>query len=56
MKIPLIDLKAGYLSLKDEIDTSVTSVLSSGNYILGLMCRHLKKRLRSTAALSLLLA
>ncbi|HWT26711.1 MAG TPA: DegT/DnrJ/EryC1/StrS family aminotransferase [Mobilitalea sp.] len=35
MKIPLIDLKAGYLSLKDEIDASITSVLSGGNYILG---------------------
>jgi dTDP-4-amino-4,6-dideoxygalactose transaminase len=35
MKIPLIDLKAGYLSLKDEINTSITGVLSSGNYILG---------------------
>lgn len=35
MKIPLIDLKAGYLSLKDEIDTAITNVLSSGNYILG---------------------
>lgn len=35
MKIPLIDSKAGYLSLKDEIDTAVTSVLSSGTYILG---------------------
>jgi dTDP-4-amino-4,6-dideoxygalactose transaminase len=35
MKIPLTDLKAQYLSLKDEINTAVTSVLSSGSYILG---------------------
>lgn len=35
MKLPLIDLKAGYLSLKDEINESVTNVLSGGSYILG---------------------
>ncbi len=35
MKIPLTDLKAQYLSLQDEINTAVTNVLSSGNYILG---------------------
>lgn len=45
MKIPLIDLKAGYLSLKDEIDTSVTSVLSSGNYILGPNVQALEKEI-----------
>lgn len=45
MKIPLIDLKAGYLSLKDEIDASVTSVLSSGNYILGPNVQALEKEI-----------
>lgn len=35
MKIPLTDLTAQYLSLKDEINTAVISVLSSGSYILG---------------------
>lgn len=45
MKIPLIDLKAGYLSLKDEIDSSVTSVLSSGNYILGPNVQALEKEI-----------
>lgn len=45
MKIPLIDLKAGYLSLKDEIDTSVTNVLSSGNYILGPNVQALEKEI-----------
>jgi dTDP-4-amino-4,6-dideoxygalactose transaminase len=33
--IPLIDLKAQYLSLQDEINKAVTDVLSEGNYILG---------------------
>ena len=45
MKIPLIDSKAGYLSLKDEIDTSVTNVLSSGNYILGPNVQALEKEI-----------
>ena len=45
MKIPLIDLRAGYLSLKDEIDESVTSVLSSGNYILGPNVQSLEKEI-----------
>ncbi|MEW5898908.1 MAG: DegT/DnrJ/EryC1/StrS family aminotransferase [Bacillota bacterium] len=35
MKIPLIDLKAQYLSIKEEIDAAVLSVLESGQYILG---------------------
>ncbi|MHB1152958.1 MAG: DegT/DnrJ/EryC1/StrS family aminotransferase [Eubacteriales bacterium] len=33
--IPLLDLKAQYLSLKDEIIKAVDDVLSGGNYILG---------------------
>jgi len=33
--IPLIDLKAQYLSIKDEIDAAVARVLSSGRFILG---------------------
>lgn len=33
--IPFLDLKAGYLELKDEIDAAVHRVLDSGWYILG---------------------
>jgi dTDP-4-amino-4,6-dideoxygalactose transaminase len=33
--IPLVDLKAQYLSIKSEIDPAVLSVLASGEYILG---------------------
>jgi dTDP-4-amino-4,6-dideoxygalactose transaminase len=35
MSIPLLDLKAQYLSLKGEIDKAVIDVLESGHYILG---------------------
>jgi dTDP-4-amino-4,6-dideoxygalactose transaminase len=35
LKVPLMDLKAQYLSLQDEINKAVTDVLSSGKYILG---------------------
>lgn len=35
MKIPLLDLKAQYYSIKDEIDKAVFEVLESGGFILG---------------------
>jgi dTDP-4-amino-4,6-dideoxygalactose transaminase len=35
MKIPFLDLKAGYLELQPEIDTAIKRVLESGLYILG---------------------
>jgi len=33
--VPLIDLKAQYLSIKDEIDAAVARVLDKGNYVMG---------------------
>ncbi|MCX7106497.1 MAG: DegT/DnrJ/EryC1/StrS family aminotransferase [Methylococcales bacterium] len=35
MKIPFLDLKAGYLELQPEIDAAIKRVLNSGWYILG---------------------
>lgn len=35
MKIPFLDLKAGYLELKDELDDAYQRVMNSGWYILG---------------------
>ncbi len=35
MNIPLIDLKAQYQAIKEEIDTTITGVLESGQFILG---------------------
>lgn len=35
MSVPFLDLKAAYLSLKEQIDTAVARVLDSGWYILG---------------------
>lgn len=34
-KVPMLDLRANYLSIKDEIDEAVSKVVSSGCYILG---------------------
>ena len=35
MKVPLADLHAQYLTIKEEIDTSIRSVIESSQYILG---------------------
>ena len=35
MKIPLLDLKAAYLELKDELDKAYQNVMESGWYIIG---------------------
>jgi dTDP-4-amino-4,6-dideoxygalactose transaminase len=35
MKIPFLDLKAGYLELQPEIDAAIKRVLNSGWYVLG---------------------
>jgi len=35
MKIPLVDLKANYHSIKPEVDRAITEVLESGSYIMG---------------------
>lgn len=35
MKVPFLDLQAGYLELKTEIDLAIQRVLDSGYYILG---------------------
>jgi dTDP-4-amino-4,6-dideoxygalactose transaminase len=35
LSIPLIDLKAQYKSIKDEVLAAINSVLDSGEYILG---------------------
>jgi len=33
--IPLVDLKAQYISIKDEIDSAIQRVLQNGQFILG---------------------
>jgi dTDP-4-amino-4,6-dideoxygalactose transaminase len=35
MNIPLVDLKANYLSIKDEIDSTIQDVLNSSSFIMG---------------------
>jgi hypothetical protein len=36
--IPILDLKAQYESIKDEIDAAIAEVLESGQFILGRRC------------------
>ena len=35
MNIPLVDLKANYLSIKNEIDSAIQDVLNSSSFIMG---------------------
>ena len=35
MKIPLVDLKANYLSIKEEIDSAIQRVIDGSNFIMG---------------------
>ena len=35
MKVPLLDLKAAYLEIRDELDAAYRQVIESGRYILG---------------------
>jgi len=35
MKVPLVDLQAQYLTIKDEIDRAVAATINSGQFILG---------------------
>jgi len=35
INVPLIDLRAQYLSIKDEIDSAISRVLHKGNYVMG---------------------
>ncbi len=43
--IPIIDLKAQYLTIKNDIDQAVTKVVASGNYILGPEVEGLEKEI-----------
>ena len=40
MKIPLVDLKANYLSIKSEIDGAIQEVINNSQFIMG---KYLKK-------------
>ena len=35
MKVPFLDLKSAYLELQDEINVSISRILSGGVYVLG---------------------
>lgn len=47
MGIPLLDLKAQYRTIKDEIDQAVIGVLESGKYILGPEMENLEEEVAS---------
>ncbi|MBM3299881.1 MAG: DegT/DnrJ/EryC1/StrS aminotransferase family protein [Deltaproteobacteria bacterium] len=42
--IPVLDLKAQYESIKDEIDAAIAEVLESTHLILGLAVRELEQK------------
>ena len=46
--IPILDLKAQYESIKDEIDVAIADVLESTQFILGPAVRELEQRVAST--------
>jgi dTDP-4-amino-4,6-dideoxygalactose transaminase len=50
MKIPLADLKAQYLSLKDEIDQAIRQTLDSTQFILGPEVKALEKEIAAYVA------
>ena len=35
MKIPLVDLKANYLSIKEEVDQAIQRVIDNSSFIMG---------------------
>src|SRR5690554_3915426 len=45
MNIPLIDLRAQYKYIKDEIDKAIQKVIDSGNFILGENVSRLEKEI-----------
>jgi len=45
MKIPLLDLKVPYLTIKDEIKSAIDEVLESQHFILGPKVEELEKNI-----------
>jgi dTDP-4-amino-4,6-dideoxygalactose transaminase len=43
MKIPLVDLKANYLSIKSEIDTAIKEVIDNTSFIMGKYLENFEK-------------
>ncbi len=47
MNIPLVDLKAQYLSIKDEIDQAISKVINSSRFILGAEVKAFEEEIAS---------
>jgi dTDP-4-amino-4,6-dideoxygalactose transaminase len=47
MKVPLVDLGAQYLTIKEEMDRAVLSVLENGQYVLGPNVKDLEQEIAS---------
>ncbi len=45
MKIPPLDLKRQYVSIKDEIDSAIQNVLNHGGFVLGPEVKELERKL-----------
>jgi dTDP-4-amino-4,6-dideoxygalactose transaminase len=44
MNVPIVDLKAQYLSIKDEIDTAIAEVINHSSFILGNSVREFEQQ------------
>ena len=53
MQVPLLDLKAQYKTIKEEVETSVKDVLKSQYFILGPKVVELENDIAAEKALSL---
>ena len=49
MKVPLVDLKANYLSIKDEIDSAIHEVIDNTSFIMGKYLKNFEGIMQSFA-------
>jgi dTDP-4-amino-4,6-dideoxygalactose transaminase len=45
MQVPLVDLRAQYIGIKNEIDKAISNVISNGNFILGSEVKHFEEEI-----------
>lgn len=45
MQVPLVDLRAQYIAIKNEIDEAISNVISNGDFILGSEVKHFEEEI-----------
>jgi len=45
MQVPLVDLRAQYIAIKNEIDEAISDVISNGDFILGSEVKHFEEEI-----------